>query len=230
MRRKNRRKSAALRRLRVGGELWLRDIGNILAHGPGAPRHSELIYVDTRACRRMMRISRWEHLGLDSARIVSDWPWEIVEPLESEKIKCCVRHWAAGQSWEETGIFQFMDRRRLERPSLDGCRTHEDTVARYARLDRIFAEVQAAGRLQTRQELTPGGERERGAAVVHVGPNGEPFFGGVGYHRFAIAHILDLPLPAVVGAVHRSALAVYPGFRLPPAPAGKAELDMEASR
>ena len=54
--------------------------------------------------------------------------------------------------------------------------------------------------------LVKGNFRERGGILVHIGSDGEPCFAGAGYHRFAIAKILNLRFPAQIGCVHIEAL------------------------
>ena len=88
----------------------------------------------------------------------------------------------------------------------DGCRNLTDIVRRYDRLDLIFERAKQEGRLRTMEEVNPGCFREEGGVLIHVGPEGELFFGGLGAHRFAIARILKLPLPAMIGCVHVSAI------------------------
>ena len=93
--------------------------------------------------------------------------------------------------------------------------SREQILARCARWDRIFAEVQTSGRLRTRSEERPDGFRERGGIGLHVGPDGRLFKGRDGHHRFAMALALGLPvIPAMVGVVHRSALRHLPALRV----------------
>lgn len=89
-------------------------------------------------------------------------------------------------------------------------------MARYRRLDEMFEEAKRTGRLKTRGEIDPIAIREEGGVLMHVGPGGEPIFGGAGVHRFTVALLLKIPLPCVVGTVDRSALDRYPQLRAMP--------------
>jgi hypothetical protein len=90
----------------------------------------------------------------------------------------------------------------------DGCTTMKDIIKRYELLDNIFEEVRREGRLKTIKEINPGSFRDKGEALFHIGPDGQPLFDGEGgsNHRVAIAYILQIPMPGQIGCVHKSAL------------------------
>ena len=136
--------------------------------------------------------------------------------VESSNVNRLISHWAGGVPWEELGNYKYVMREVEKRPGIEGCFSRGDVVERYRRLDDMFEEARRTGRLKTREEVDPSAFRQEGGVLMHFGPGGEPIFGGAGVHRFAVALILDIPLPCVVGSVDRSALYEYPNFRETP--------------
>ena len=129
--------------------------------------------------------------------------------MEVKKIRSCIDHWENGISWEETGIFDFLEREIENHPKniFDDCGNRKELKRRYARLDRLFETVKAEGELRTNREVDRWSFRERDGVYCHVGPEASLFFGGVGCHRFSMALVLGLPLiPAKLGCVHVSAI------------------------
>jgi hypothetical protein len=129
-------------------------------------------------------------------------------------------HWEQGLSWEETGAYEHVLARVAAsgRP-FDGCRDARDVVRRYTALDEVYDTVRAEGRLRCRDELGPGGYRERGGIYVHVDRDGNPIFGGGGTHRLAMALILGLRrVPAQLGVVHPRGIAELDRLRSTPSP------------
>lgn len=211
-----------LRRLRS----MLAEMGQALRHGPDRPRSLERIWVDPRQIRHA--IIHPSDLLPDLAEGASDRPFWIarswrgrvvtraqfaaVEPhlrplSHNIKLEACRRHWTEGIPWEATGVYEsFFDCIREGRQK-DECASREDVLERYARLDAIFAEVKAEGRLKSQMELFPHQDRELGGIEIHIGPGGEPIFGDSGNHRLAMALVLDLPrIPAMLGFVHEDGL------------------------
>ena len=198
---------------------WKRDLANVIAHGRGAPRHSQLIYVDPSACRLLIGHDDSLRLGLLRSGVVrTDRFWEeaafpIGDCVKSQSI---LSHWVDGVPWEETRVYQ----RTLEvvgkRPGYEGCFTPQDVEQRYRALDALFEEAERTGRFQTRREFDPANPREMGAIMMHIGDNGEPIFGGEGFHRFCAGLALGIPIPAVVGAVYEGSLDAYRQMTVPP--------------
>ena len=87
-----------------------------------------------------------------------------------------------------------------------GIETEKEIVLRYEELDNIYYQIKKEGRLKSQSELFEGNFREKGGVLIHIGPNGEPYFGLKGNHRFAIAYILNIPIPAQIGLVHKSSV------------------------
>jgi hypothetical protein len=187
----------------------VRDAGNRLRYGADAPRYAERIWVRPAELHERVLGSRRLWSGQ-----VRDGDWDRHrEPVGSmPKVQACIDRWVHGHRWEDTGAYTWMMRLIEDRGrAKDGCETYEDVVARYAQLDRVFEQVRAEGRLRRRSEVDPPGFRELGGVLVNVDRDGAPVAGGGGWHRLAMARILELPLiPAQVGLVHRAAL---PGWR-----------------
>lgn len=227
------------------GPLQIRvlNIKNAVRYGRSAPKFGEVIWVDPQRVTRGLPSSVTRELfgrmpPQTSGRVVeSSWPVEqafritgVPEQcfdngvdaigLEAKfriRFKSCIDHWVHGIPWEETGVYELMERlmsKSKARPH-EGCRNMDDVVRRYENLDRVFDQVKQEGRLRLKTEADSKNhwidDRE---AVVHIGPGGEPFFGGYSLHRFAIAYILNLPFPAQIGLVHKSALPYLDGFRM----------------
>ena len=118
--------------------------------------------------------------------------------------------WEGGASWEETEAYDQMLRLITQTgKSVDGCRSLDEVVRRYERLDAVFEQVREDRRLRSRSELPlpDRGFREVGGVYVHLGRSGQPIFGGGGFHRLAIARVLELPeIPAQLGVVHEELL------------------------
>ena len=146
----------------------------------------------------------------DSGRVVGgDWDRDQVEILSFWKMKAAVQHWRDGVPWEETGIYDHMlETIKLRGSKVDGCDDMDDIVDRYERLDRLFEHVRRSGRLATSAELGRLPARcEVNGIYVHVDRNARPLFGSGGFHRLAIAKVLELPVvPAQLGVVHTIAL------------------------
>lgn len=151
-----------------------------------------------------------------SGRVVSKWPGELERSFEQHpKLNYCWSHWRDGKSWEEAGAIEFMLGRIAASPTgvTDKCRSHEDVARRFEKLDAIWREVSARGRLPSQADLDPTNFREVGGILMHLGPDGEPVFSGAGCHRFAMALMLSEPFPAQLGLVHVTALEALAGFR-----------------
>jgi hypothetical protein len=192
-----------------------RDIKNIFRYGFSAPKFAERIWVDSQSISKALigsitDLSRQKVSGRkDSAKVVDfSLSANKVTPInEVKKIRFCIEHWVNGKTWENTGVYEYMREVVRERGGYaDKCKTIDDIVKRYKRLDLIFEQVKREGRLRTMKELRLGNFREQGGVLLHIGPDGELFFGGGGAHRFAIAYILKVPLPAQIGVVHVSAI------------------------
>ena len=196
---------------------WRRDLYNKFKYGHGAPKYAECIWVDPNDCNLVIKnsleggVSRMSLLGL----VVEErWSQLEITPLkESPKIKYCYRHWQEGFSWEDAGAYDYMRGLIEKTGTVDKCSNDEDLVKRYNNLDNIFETIKKEGKVKTQKELGKQKFRELNGVMIHIGPDGLPYFGGGGHHRIAIAKILNLPFPAMLGMVHQNGLESLKKYR-----------------
>ena len=209
------------------------DLGSLARYGPHAPFAYQRIWFDPQICTKRTRDEVFESYTYSGSIVGGDWDLEATPVEEHPVLRFCRLHWEQEVPWEETGVYDWL-LERIERSGdeVDGCRTREDVIARYERLDRLFEEVRYRGRLLTQSELRTRHERERGGIRVCVGRDGEPIFSWSGHHRLAIARIVGLrEVPGQLHVVHPRALTIWrerysptprlPGWRRvrrPPAP------------
>lgn len=185
-----------------------RDLGNLLRYGKNAPKLFQRIWVSPEHVdRRLSGYPEWS-----SAEVV-DGEWDLMAvPLVSHhKIISAYAHWRDGLSWHETGVVERILEGIEIYGSSDGCKNPEDIELRLASLDRLFESIRSAGRLKTRKEIYGRWSfRERGGIRVNIARDGQPIFGGSGYHRLAISRILGLKrIPAQIGVVHPEAIHLW---------------------
>lgn len=190
------------------------DHRNRQRHGPEAPLFAERIWIPLDNVQRALKL--WT--PRDSGRVITEWPSSIIRPLgDLPTIQACLRHWRDGISWENTGLFAQMLAAIEKSGKVDKLRSLHDIEIRYRELDTLYLNVKKTGRLKSRAELIRGNFREEGGLLFHVGPKGEPFFGGKGNHRLAIALALELPfIPAQLGCTHEDGLSYLPELRVAP--------------
>jgi len=196
-----------------------RDLANIARFGCRAPKHSQLIFIDAGSCERLITWDAGYRNGLLRSAVIrkSDFWRGLTTDIEDHpKMRSILDHWERGIPWQETWGFRWTVEQALSRPGFEGCRSYGDVVALYEKRERLFAKALREVRLRTPAEVDPEKRRAQGAPLMHLGPHGEPIFGGAGYHRFCIARVLGIPLPCMVGAVHVSALPYYHQLTLPP--------------
>jgi len=64
------------------------------------------------------------------------------------------------------------------------------------------------------KELDPSNFREKGGILVRIGKNGKQVFGGSGFHRLAIAKVVELDLiPAYIGIVDKESIKYLDQYR-----------------
>jgi hypothetical protein len=198
-------------------KIFKKDLLNKIVYGPSAPLFKERIWVDPRKIEYM--IGRDEILkvtGLHRSKasgVVVDWSKiDDIRPIFDEfRIQYCYEHWKNGKSWEELGVIDFMSNTKSY-----GSWPRQKIIARFEMLDQAFEETKKTGRLKTREEIDPSNFRESQGILVHIGENGEVFFGGNGFHRLSIAKVLELEkIPACVGIVDRDSIKSLKQFRNP---------------
>jgi len=104
---------------------------------------------------------------------------------------------------EQTGIYDLMLSRIEANGIYDGCRTLGDVKERYVAIDKLYDAIKEDGRLLRQQELNPRTIREKGGIHIHISRDGETLFGGGGFHRLALAKLLNLKrIPVQLGVIH----------------------------
>lgn len=191
------------------------DRANRRQYGIGAPRFAELLWVPLEQLQYAVKAGNTKQ----SARIIHRWPEDKAVPIgDLQTIQACLRHWRDGVSWEQTGIYDQMLASIRERGKVDRMRSLDDIRLRYRQLDQLYQEIMNAGGLSPRLELIKGNFREEGGILVHIGPNGAPYFGRKGHHRLAIALASGSAfIPAQLGVVHVDGLEGVVQFRQQPA-------------
>lgn len=206
---------------RVFRNLWKRltiykkDLLNKVNYGWSAPLYKERIWVDPKEIKFMIdrdEVKKVSGLHRNKASgVIVDWSKvENIKPITSEfRIQYCYKHWKDGKSWEELGVFEHMSNTKSY-----GSWPQEKIRERFKMLDNAFLEAKRDGRLKTRQEIDPSNFRENSGVLVHIGADGELFFGGNGFHRLAISKVLELKkIPACIGMVDRNSIKYLDRYR-----------------
>jgi len=191
----------------------IRNALNRILYKNKAPVYGGLIFVNTDSITKVIDADIFNRTH--SGCVLDTECFSKVTPLESNfKYQACLSHWKNNVSWEETGIYKFIENLIAEYGTVDGLKNREDIVKRYEALDTIFNEVKNEGRLKTRNELNASVIGESGGIYIHLGHSGEPIFSGGGHHRLAIAKVLGIKeIPAQIGCVHPSSLDAYCSMR-----------------
>ena len=197
--------------------IYKKDLVNKLKFGWSAPLYNERIWVDPRKIEFMIdrkEVKRITGLHRNKASgVIVNWS-EVndINPITDDfRIRYCYEHWKENKSWKELGVIEYMSN-----TSKYGSWPRKKIAGRFEMLDQAFQETKNEGRLKTREELDPCNFRESEGVLVHIGTDGELFFGGNGFHRLAIAKVLELKkIPACVGLVDRNALGYLDKYRNP---------------
>jgi len=194
---------------------YKKDFMNKLTYGLKAPKTFECIWVNPMEIEYIIyreEIMRLTGLNREKASgTVIDWDNLKNYSLLSDeyRIQYCTDHWEKGLSWEELGVYEFM-----KITEKYGNWPREKVIQRFENYDRVFEKVKNEMRLKTRKELDPANFREKDGILVHIGPNGKPYFGGNGFHRLAMVRVLELnPIPACIGVVDKNSLHLLKNFR-----------------
>lgn len=180
-------------------------------HGPLAPLFAERLWIPMNKLKFALKLWSSKQTG----SVVNDWPEQLVTPInEILVVKSCMSHWHDNVPWEQTGIYQQMMGYIEQHGKVDRMKSRQDIEVRYQELDKLYYSVLETQVLSTRQKLIKGNFREEGGILVHIGPDGMPYFGGKGHHRLAVAIAAGLDrIPAQIGVVHRSGLAELETYR-----------------
>ncbi|MDG5821325.1 hypothetical protein [Natronococcus sp. A-GB7] len=132
----------------------------------------------------------------DTGKIVGgDWDLEKNCPhiKTSPKYRAVLERYKEDKSWEETGIYDELADYIEEYGSIDGCYTERDLKERYRHIDELYKSIKQNG-YYSQRELTNNDPRRAALDEVclNVGRNGQFVFGGGGWHRLAIANVLNI--------------------------------------
>lgn len=143
--------------------------------------------------------SRWHRV------VPGDWDRAVRNIDDLEKQQALRRRFLDGIPWSETGLFELLERRIRKDGVADHCRTKQDIIDRYRRVDALYEQAKTEGRLRTCVERDPRAEGERLGVRVLLDRDGRFIFQGRGHHRLAIARALKLrsmPVGLIVAHPH----------------------------
>lgn len=195
-----------------------RDLRNRSLYGPDAPKVAERIWVEPKAVEWSIKVLPEGVSTRNSSALVVDYRAAgVVEvPLMNwPQMRSCYQHWCEGLPWEETEDYADLRRAVEARRKMAGCRTHDDIRQRFKWLDDLFAAVARGEMFKTRKELHRWNFREHGGIQIGIDAEGRPaLVRGCGFHRLAVAKILNLPrIPAQIGLVDVNAIGLLGQFR-----------------
>ncbi|TVR18835.1 MAG: hypothetical protein EA391_01610 [Balneolaceae bacterium] len=204
-----------LKKLYQTSSVHFKDLKNKLRYGIHAPKYMERIWVNPMEISHMITKQEVHRVtGIHRNRasgVIVDWNKinERIPLMEDFRMQYCFKHWRDGRSWQEIGVFDYM----MQTKSY-GNWPLEKIKARYTMLDQAFQKTKEIGRLKTRQEINPGNFREEDGILVHIANDGEIIFGGNGFHRLAMAQVLELKqIPACLGLVDKKAISYLKKYR-----------------
>lgn len=187
----------------------LRDLLNKLRYGPDAPLSDERIFIDPRKVTlqyKRHKGHRWRRRHSGQIR-PGDWDLSTTPLQDNRKFRAVWEHFRNGVSWEDTGIIDSMMSSITTVGEFDGCRTRQDVIDRYARMDALYEVIKSTGQLQSMEDRPEFFRREYDGIYVHIGRNGDVILAGNGNHRLAIAKTLELTVvPAQLGVIHSQAV------------------------
>ncbi|MDA7496604.1 hypothetical protein N8491_02270 [Akkermansiaceae bacterium] len=193
------------------------DAYNRLRYGREAPLYCEQVWVDPKNVKQ--HIYKHGGMGPTSGLVIGEWP-PMIDCLtelvcENTVVKSCIDHWKNGVDWQDTDDYKSKLKYLTDNGSVwNECRNEKDLLKSYDNLDSVFTQVKKDGRLKTRKELNSNSFREKGTFSIHIDPEGSLWLGAGGYHRFAIALVLELEMvPARIGLVHKDAIPLLSTFR-----------------
>lgn len=190
------------------------DLYNRYKFGDNAPKYCERIWVSLN--KDLITIGKGPHYR---GKVIDQWPPDLVDNVntkisEIEPIKSCLLHWEKGVEWKDKILIERMVGLIEKRGEVDGCKSKDDIMRRYEKLDIIYNNIKREKRIKTRKELFKYNFREYGGINFHIGPNGKPYFGQIGQHRVAIALALGIEkIPAELGGVHINGIEMLKLYR-----------------
>lgn len=195
--------------------LLLRDIINFIKYGYIAPKYAELIWVNPNQIIHNINSHSKFRTSICSGDIIDISKYFTFERFcDTYQYRSCLSHWIDHMPWNSTPDYIMMLDGIKSGRLWVGCKTEQELLKRYQKLDNIFLQVKNAGRLKTRKELDPQAFREEGGIIVCIGEKGEPLLFD-GYHRLSIAVIQNLSIiPAQLGAVDTRAVNCLKKYRV----------------
>jgi hypothetical protein len=199
-------------------KIHAQDIKNKLKYGLNAPLHLERIWINPQQInsfipkeeiKRITGKNRQESSGM----IIDGSEIRVMTPLEEDfRFRYSRERWKENKEWHEIGVFEYMKTETIKYVDY----SQAQLEVRYETFDKLFEEIKKDGRIKTRQEINPSNFREQDGILVHIGKDGELFFGGIGFHRFSIAKVLDLQIiPACIGLVDKNSIHLLNKYRSP---------------
>lgn len=195
--------SQLFNKLRFLMKALFRDGYNIIKYGLGAPKYAETIWIIPSEVKGIVSFGK-KHSG----KVVNFDEFidknKVINLLDDNRIKSCIDHWTNRVPWEKTTDFKDkLSRINSGELAWDSdCKTREDLFKKYRKLDDIFNEVKANKSMKTRKEINKCDFRELNTFGISIDKFGQIWLGSGGYHRFAIAYILQLKkVPARIGLV-----------------------------
>jgi hypothetical protein len=147
-----------------------------------------------------MRIGHWQ----TGQVLTGDWDLSRRPLNKSLKFDACRRHFTEAIAWEDTKAISAAMKRIARDGKYDDCRNHADVMARYARLDDLWAKTAAAQALPKHLSQHA---NARDGILTHIDRHGALLFGNQGFHRLSIAKLAKIPeITVVIGVVHPDAL------------------------
>lgn len=189
------------------------DLLNKVKYGAQAPLFGERIWIDVSP--DIISIGK---APLLRGKVLTKWPpfpiSNKMKIVDTEPMRSCIEHWGKEVRWEDTKVFEIMEKALRNKGKKDGCITMADVHQRYNALDEIFSKVKKDKHLLSQAELPGLSYREHGGICFHIGPEGEPFFGQIGQHRLAMALVVGIKrVPAELGAIYVESLSFLKDLR-----------------
>lgn len=206
---------------------WVVNTRNLIRYGSIAPLYGECVWIYprreiSRGLKGSYKKYFWNELGTrfflnDKAEIVdSPFPERFMfNILDQAKFQYTVMRYEKNIPWADCGLAEFLAERhhRLSpNEPYDFYKVFSTSKQKY--LDDIFSEIKKNGYVRRDSQLdVVRSPAKPSAQALHIDQHGELYFSGGGWHRFAMAYVLDVPYPARIGFVHRNALSYLPALR-----------------
>lgn len=138
--------------------------------------------------------------------------WDLKSQLEQVNddpiIKGIEQRFEYGMNWKDTDYFEFA-KKRLSEPhpeSFKRCKNLDELITkRCVYVDQLYKDIACngyRGDVDSPLDNAIGTSTHDLHPVVLIGRNGEILFSGSGKHRFAIARVLNIKIPANVSVRH----------------------------